>query len=240
MSSLPSRAHKSSVAFNSQAYLAHLMGLTALLAWKTRWEKTSSTIDFKGPLVVAPLLPSQRFALGFPTAKSRYGRTPFLAVQQDEAQFIKRIHWAGAWIDQEKSQLILTTQKVLGDGDHLEDLPAMGLVLAVDVPQKLEWLARHSRLDARALWFDEEGHHVSGGLPMAKWSLRRLTSSDSLFPEGALSQERSLKELLAEKFNQTNRSYLPYQGSQLDVPSDFRDLVSPFRADQIKQVRPKD
>ena len=240
MSRLPSRASKSSVAFDSKVYLNHLMGLTALLAWKARWDRTSSAVAFKGPVLSAQLLPSQRFAFGFPTAKSLYGRTPFLAVQRDEAQFIKRLQWSRAWLDHEKQQLVLVTQKVLGDGDHLEDLPAMGLALTVDVPQKLEWLSKHPRLEARSLWFDEDGHHVSAGLPLAKWSLRRLEGTDSLFPEGALSQERSLRELIEDKLSKTNRMYLPYQGSALSVPSDFQDLVSPFQADRVQKVRPTD
>lgn len=241
-----------SVPFESKAYLSHLMGLTALLAWKSRWDRVSGAVAFKGPLLVAQLLASQRFALGFPVAKQKkYGRNPFLAVQNDEEQFIKRMAWSQAWLDETNRRLILVSQKVMGDGENLEDLPAMGLVLTVDASEKLEWLGRKPVLEARSLWFDEEGHHVGAGLPLASWPLRRWTSDQALFPEGALSQERNLREILEDKIQRNNRSieekiqqangsYLPYGGRAPNISSDFQDLVAPFQADRIIKVRPSD
>ena len=230
------------VVFEPKAYLDHLMGLVALLSWAHRWDGQSSHIAFKGPWIHAALLPSQRFALGFPNpaVSARYGRLPFLATQKDEALFVRRLHWAGAWADPQNSRLLLTTQKVLGDAEHLEDLPALGISLSVDVPQKLEWLLKKPRLAARSLWFDEDGHHVAGGLPMAEMPLKPFVSMEEVFPAGALSQERSLKDLIQERLDRTNRDYLPYNGQQFAIPNEFKELVDPFQAERVEAVRPRD
>ena len=230
------------VAFNSKVYLDHLMGLAALLSWAHRWEGRAQHVNIKGPWVHAAQLPSQRFALGFPNRAvgAKYGAEPFLATQQDELLFVKRLRWAAAWVNVADRQLMLTTQKVLGDGQFVEDLPAMGLALTVDVPQKLEWLIAKKRLVARSLWFDEDGYHVSGGLPLADMPLRPFVSMDEVFPSGALSQERSLKDLIDDRLEKTNRSYLPYDGQGVSIPRELQELVEPFSAEKVLAVRPKD
>lgn len=237
MSRLPSRT--ASVRFDPNHYLAHLVGLTALLAWKARWDASPGAVEMEGPLMVAGLFPSQRFALGFPTRKGAYGRYPFLAIQGDEAPFFRRLRWSRAWVDRDAGRLVLATRKVQGDGETLEDLPAMGLALSVDLPLKLDWLAKSPRLEARPLWFNEDGHHVGGGLPMAQWDVRTRAPGEPLFPEGALSQERSLRDILDSKIEETNRLYSPYQGQAVAVGQDFRDLVAPFRPEAVDLVRPR-
>src|SRR5690606_11366144 len=111
----------------------------------------------------------------------RYGRHPFLAVQADEAMFFRRIAWSGAWVDVPGLKLVLTTRKVLGDGENVEDIPAMGLSVGFDRERKLELLAAHRRLAVRSLWFDEEGAHVGTGAPLAALPLAVVQPGQEVF-----------------------------------------------------------
>lgn len=231
-----SKSKKDTVSFSPAVYLNHIMGLASLVAWHASWCGDQGTTEIKGPLLTAALLPSQRFAIGVPTGGGvRYGRRPFLAVQPEEAQFIKRLCWARAWADRSSRRLVLVTQKVLGDRDTLEDIPAMGFALTLDVEEKFQWLEKSSRLESRLLWFDEDGYHVSSGKTLASIPLQPLSPGGELFSEGSLSQERSLRDLVNEKLEKTNRLYMPYEGRALDVPREFRDLVTPFRSEKVAQ-----
>lgn len=223
--------------FDPKTYLGHLTGLSLLLAWQSRWARLRSQVRLEGPVLKLDLLASQRFALGFPT-RPKYGRIPFLAVQPDERLFFERLCWAGAWVDFSDARLVLTTQKVLGDGENVEDIPAMGLSIAFDHEKKLEALSRSSRLVVRSLWFDEEGPHVAAGLPMANMSLKAVGHGESVFPPGACEQERSLQDIVASRLARTNRDYMPYEGSTVAVPGSFRDLVDPFDASKVPSVLP--
>lgn len=223
--------------FDSKAYLGHLTGLSLLLSWQSRWQRLRSQIKLEGPTLQLDLLASQRFALGFPT-RPKYGRHPFLAVQPDEALFFRRICWAGAWIDLPATRLIVSTQKMLGDGENVEDIPAMAVSIAFDHERKLEALSSAGRLVVRSLWFDEEGPRVAAGLPMANMHLKVLGAGESVFPPGACDQERSLDDLVSARLASTNRDYLPYEGSAVAVAGDFRDLIDPFDSSKVPSVRP--
>lgn len=225
--------------FDPKTYLDHLTGLSLLLSWQSRWQRLRVGVRLEGPMIHLDLLSSQRFAIGFPT-RPKYGRHPFLAVQPDETLFFRRVCWAGAWVDLPGSRLVLTTQKVLGDGENVEDMPAMGVSIAFDHERKLEVLGASSRLMVRSLWFDEEGPHVAAGLPMANLPLKVLSAGESVFPPGACDQERSLDDLVAARLALTNRDYLPYEGSAPLVSGDFKDLVNPFDASKVASVRPID
>ena len=232
------RPAKPAARFSPAGYLDHLMGLSVLLSWRARWLSIKAPCDLKGPMLVLGSLPSQRFALGFPR-QPRYGRYPFLAVQPEEEMFFRRIRWASAWLDLQASRLVLATEKVLGDADTLEDIPAMGFSIWFDHPAKLQALEGVGRIVARSLWFDEEGAHVASGKPMASLRLSVLGEGQSPFPPGACAQERSLSEMVADRLSRTARDYLPYQGSQVQVPGEFRELVEPFRPDQVPKVEAK-
>lgn len=183
-------------------------------------------------------LASQRFALGFPR-KPKYGRHPFLAVQSDEYQFFKRISWADAWVDLSGARLMLTSKKVLGDGENVEDIPSMGISIAFDNARKLEILSRSPRLLVRNLWFDEEGPRVAGGLPGANLPLKLASPDAEIFPPGAITQERNINDLIAARLAATPSSYLPYQGAQVIVPGEFRELVDPFDPSSVPAVKAK-
>lgn len=237
---------QSPLSFSASDYMNHLVGLVALLGWKGRWEEISYLSPFvslRGPMLELGLVASQRFVVGFPaTSRSRYGKTPFLCTQPEETQFFRRLSWARAYVSPPTRQLILVTNKVLGDGDTLEDLPAMGVSIEFDEPKKLELLARARGLDLRTLWFDEDGHHVGSGRPLASMPLRLLTPGESPFPQGALKQARSLREMIGDKLERTNRLYqefVPGSGGAPVVPKEFQDIVQSFDAASVPQVRPR-
>lgn len=222
--------------FSPDLYLDHLMGLSVLMSWRARWLSLKAPCGLVGPMLVLGSLPSQRFALGFPR-QPRYGRHPFLAIQAEEEMFFRRIRWSAAWVDPGALRLVLVTEKVLGDMTSLEDIPAMGLSIWVDHPAKLQALAAAGRLQARGLWFDEEGAHVASGKPMASLRLRVLEEGQSPFPPGACAQDRSLADLVADRLARTRGDYLPYQGGQPAVAGEFRSLVEPFHPDQVPKVK---
>lgn len=231
-------ATSSAVAFSPGGYLGQLLGLVALLSWAGRWTQVHprDALVWQGPWLKLGWLPSQRFALGFPTQR-RLGRTPFLAVQDDELTWVKRICWARAFVDTQESCLRLTTTKVLGDGDSLEDLPAMGVSVRFDDPRKLDQLLSKRHLESRHLWFDEEGHHVASGKPAARWALAPWEGEALAFPDQASAQTRSLRDVMQAKLAAGVRDYMPYAGGAIAVPSEYRDLVAPFDPASVPQVR---
>lgn len=226
------------VTFDPPRYVAHLMGLTALLAWQSRWRDGGEAMAFEGPVLVASSLASQRFALGFPLGR-RPGTGPFLAVQADEATFFQRLEWSQAHVDAQARRLILTTARVQGDNRTVEDLPAMGLALSFDVEDKLEWLLRSTRLVARPLWFDEHGHHVGPGIPLAQWRVAARSPDQPLFPPGALTQERTLRDLVEAQLAQTNRPYQAYAGTP-DAAIPQAVALDPALAKLLKPFQPSD
>lgn len=233
-------------AFSAPGYINQLIGLVALLGWRKRWEEISyltPMVTLRGPMLELGLVASQRFVLGFPAhARSRYGKTPFLAVQSEEAQFFRRLSWSRAYVSMESRKLIFVTHKVLGDNDGLEDLPAMGFSIEFDETRKLELLSHFQGLDVRSLWFNEEGHHVGSGRPIASVPLRVLPAGESPFPTGSLSQTRSLRDLIGDKLERTNRLYqefVPGRDGAPVVPREFQEIVQAFDASSVPQVRPR-
>ena len=230
--------------FSAPSYMSHLIGLVALLGWRSRWEEISylsPLVSLRGPVLQVGLVASQRFVLGFPArGRALYGKTPFLAVQPEEAQFFRRLQWSRAYVCLDTRCLILVTHKVLGDDDTLEDLPAMGFSIEFDEVRKLELLAKSKGLDVRTLWFDEEGHHIGSGRPLTSVPLRVLAPGESPFPAGSLSQARSLRDMIGDKLERTNRLYLNFvPGAHMPaVPREFQDMVTAFDSTTVPVVRP--
>ncbi len=231
----------SPAAFSAPDYMNHLIGLVSLLSWRSRWEEISylsPLVTLSGPVMELGLVASQRFVLGFPQRGSVYGKKPFLAIQPEETQFFSRLRWSKAFVSVSQRRLLLVTQKVMGDDDSLEDLPSMGFAIEFDDERKLQWLLKFKGLNVRKLWFDEDGHHVTGGKPLVEMPLRALADGESPFPNGALSQARTLRDMIGDKLERTNRLYLNFEGIAPSVPQEFREMVSEFDPKAVPSVRP--
>lgn len=219
--------------------MRHLMGLVALMTWRTRWDRFPNAAQQVGPLLKMDAFASQRFAIAWPKA-SRYGKSPIVAIQREEGEWMRRIQWARAQVIPDEGRLVFVSRKVVGDGDNLQDLPAVGVSIAFDLAKKAELLTPFRALEGRGLWFDEEGiYHIDRSKPMWTMPLKVASASDPVFKDSEVSLDRSFREVVMEKIERSNRMFNPgYAGAMVDVDPRYRYLVDEFKAGSAPSVRP--
>jgi hypothetical protein len=222
-------------------YFRHLVGLTALMAWLKRWERIEGAPVISGGEVRLSAVASQRVGFGVPR-QPRYGRTPFLAIQPEERDWMELLNWGRAFLVPDQNTLVLTSPGFAGDHERLADLPAVALGIAFDEPAKLAILEKSGQVCLRGLNFETDEQtglataSVEGGAPWLSLSLTPHLDDQWLSP-AERSHGHSFGEMLERRIQASNREINPgYLGAPSAVSQQFRDLVDTFNPESIKKV----
>lgn len=223
-------------------YFKHLLGLTGLMAWLKRWERFEGSPVFEGNELHLGPIASQRIGFGVPRS-ARYGKTPFLAFQKEERQWVELMPWTRGFVVPSRSLLVLVASSAVGDHEQLSDLPAFALAIPFDQPEKIAILNKAEKICFRGLWFEEDSEsHLSVACLESgpAWQTLNLESKEE-GEEWLTIQEKSkglsFDEMLMQKIQNSNREINPgYLGNATPVSQQFKNLVDTFDPSKIKKV----
>lgn len=172
------------MSFSNKQYAVHALGVVQLLKWLSVWEKRPGAFSIRDGQARLGQQMSQRFAIGI-AKRSIFGKHPFLAVQNTEAEWMKAIPWDRAEIRLGSRYLYLVSRRSGGDGEEIPDIPPQVVGIEFDTEEKLRTLAQAKFLEARGVWLDEEGFPQTENGPVW-WKLPLVVKPDI---EEVLSEE---------------------------------------------------
>lgn len=225
------------------SYFKHVLGLTSLMAWIKLWERIESSPTIENNIIYLGNIASQRIGFGVPKSK-RYGKYPFLAFQKEERQWMELIPWNRCFMIKDNASLILISEKTIGDGQTLSDLPALALVIPFDQEEKINILKKTGYVGFRGLWEGEESDlaqlFVESGPAWNQFKIKEQNESDDWFLKEEMTNGMSFAELMSQKINASNRESNPgYLGNPTQVGAQFKDLVEGFDPNKIIKVTDK-
>lgn len=221
-------------------YFKHLLGLTGLMAWMKLWERIEEAPTVENNVIQLGNVASQRIGFGVPKSK-RFGKYPFLAFQKEERQWLELIPWVRCFTIEGEKTLVLVSQKTIGDGQQLSDLPALALSIPFDQAEKIEILNKTGHLGFRGLWTGEDSDLaqllVESGPAWKEFKIGMQDPNDDWFSQEEITQGLSFAELMHQKINASNRETNPgYVGNPTQVSSQFKDLVEKFDSKKIINI----
>lgn len=140
----------------NEIFLKHIIGTTNLFSWISQWRllngynhvgKNNSIFNFD-------ILMSQRFMLGFPLNKLKYGHNPFLAFQSLEYSWISAIIWRKAAICLNEKRIYLVSKKI--KTIYNDYIPSFAISIEFSNEEMLEPLLKKEKISLKHLWYDDE------------------------------------------------------------------------------------
>lgn len=132
----------------SEQYLLHSAGMYAMLGWIEDQKNSGTPVKINNQTIFLHPLTSRYFSIGVSKNK-KLAKTPFLAVQPNEAAWIKLIQWDKFFIKERDLHLYLVSKLVTGDGVEFPDIPPFAIAISFDAVEKINLLADIPQLDGR-------------------------------------------------------------------------------------------
>lgn len=220
---------------NSRSHIQHVVGIVKLMTWVKAWSKIKHSIKQDGAIFWLGDTVSSRFALGIPR-HPRYGKFPFLAIQEQEASWIKEILWDRIVVEKNERYLMLVSRKIPASGGLLSDTPSLGVCISFDDAEKLKNFEKLRRIEARTMWKDEETKdwRVSDGLPVFSVPVREKLFNEPWIPQKDMEVMSGFENALMNRINQRNRYSRP------KIEPDFKmNEWDPAVYETIKKSDPK-
>jgi hypothetical protein len=133
---------------NADQYLTHSAGIYALLAWNEEQQQSGTPTKISKQTVYVHPLTSRFFALGI-SKKKNTSKIPFLAIQPNEAYWMRLIQWDKAYIRDRDMHLYLVSKVIKGDNENYPDIPAFAIALSFDTIDKINLLKRVNNIEGR-------------------------------------------------------------------------------------------
>lgn len=214
----------------NEIFLKHIIGATNLFSWISQWRllkgyehmgKNNSIFNFD-------ILMSQRFMLGFPLNKIKYGDNPFLAFQSLEYSWINAIVWRKVAVCLNERRLYLISKKVRTI--YNDYIPSFAISIEFLSEDMLEPLLKKDKIALKHLWYEDE---LSGEeIDLNNYQNPNLSPKikDIILP---LMFIESQEELLKEEDLSTNLT------GNLDILDSLRMSLS-IKKNEVKFIKGKD
>jgi hypothetical protein len=132
----------------SEEYLLHTAGIYAMLGWIEDQKNSGTPVKINNQTIFLHPLTSRYFSIGVSKNK-KLAKTPFLAVQPNEAIWMKLIQWDKFCIKEHDLHLYLVSKLIVGDGIEFPDIPPFAVAISFDTIEKINILANIPYLDGR-------------------------------------------------------------------------------------------
>lgn len=132
----------------TEQYLLHSAGIYAMLGWIEDQKKSGTPIKIDNQTIFLHPLTSRYFSIGVSKNK-KLSKEPFLAIQPNEAGWIKLIQWDTFFIRERDLNLYMVSKLLTGDGDNFPDIPPFAIAIAFDTIEKINLLSDIKSLDGR-------------------------------------------------------------------------------------------
>lgn len=132
----------------SEQYLLHSAGMYAMLGWIEDQKNSGTPVKISNQTIFLHPLTSRYFSIGVSKNK-KMAKAPFLAVQPNEASWMKLIQWDNFFIKERDLHLYLVSKLVNGDGIEFPDIPPFAIAISFDSIDKIKLLGEIPIIDGR-------------------------------------------------------------------------------------------
>lgn len=132
----------------SEQYLLHSAGMYAMLGWIEDQKNSGTPVKISNQTIFLHPLTSRYFSIGVSKNK-KLAKTPFLAVQPNEASWMKLIQWDKFFVKERDLHLYLVSKLITGDNVEFPDIPPFAIAISFDTIEKINLLADIPFLDGR-------------------------------------------------------------------------------------------
>lgn len=133
---------------NSEQYLLHSAGMYAMLGWIEDQRKSGTPVKINQQTIFLHPLTSRYFSIGVSKNK-KVVKSPFLAVQPNEAAWIKLIQWDCFFIRERDLHLYMVSKLVVGDNTEFPDIPPFAVAISFDSSAKINLISEFNVIDGR-------------------------------------------------------------------------------------------
>lgn len=140
----------------NEIFIKHLIATTDLFSWISQWKilKYYSATGKNKSIFNFNINMSQRFMLGFPLNKAKYGSSPFLACQTREYSWASSIVWRKCVICLPEKRLYLVSNKIKTISNDY--LPSYAISIEFSDEKILDMLSKYKSISIKHLWYEDE------------------------------------------------------------------------------------
>lgn len=220
----------------SEQYLLHSAGMYAMLGWIEDQKKSGTPVKINSQTIFLHPLTSRYFSIGISKNK-KLSKTPFLAVQPNEASWIKLIQWDNFFIRERDLHLYLVSKLVRGDGIEFPDIPPFAIAISFDTLDKINLLTDIASLDGRE-------YHKEDATQYYKDSKSLDSQGNNSFVQGRVMINLHSKLFESIKINKLNKNefylkdnldYIKYDdiltNKEINLQSTFSNGAPVFQGD---------
>ncbi len=132
----------------SEQYLLHSAGMYAMLGWIEDQKNSGTPVKVSNQTIFLHPLTSRYFSIGVSKNK-KMAKSPFLAIQPNEAAWMKLIQWDSFFTKERDLHLYLVSKLVRGDGIEFPDIPPFAIAISFDAIEKINLLNEIQVIDGR-------------------------------------------------------------------------------------------
>lgn len=141
---------------NEENFVRHLIGTTSLFSWISQWklmkyyqsDKKNASVFHLNPII------SQRFMIGYPLNKVKYGKNPFIAFQTDEYNWASSVSWGKACINIKEKRLYLVSKKI--KTIYNDYIPSFAISIEFLREELLNPFIGQKNVSLKHLWYEDE------------------------------------------------------------------------------------
>lgn len=138
----------------SEQYLLHAAGIYAMLAWVEDQKNSGTPVNITNQTIFFHPLTSRYFSIGVSKNK-KLAKNPFLAIQPNEASWMKLIQWDKFYIKERDLHLYLVSKLIRGDGIEFPDIPPLAVAISFDTLDKINLLKEIGTIDGREYYKED-------------------------------------------------------------------------------------
>lgn len=138
----------------SEQYLLHAAGMYAMLAWIEDQKISGTPVNITNQTIFFHPLTSRYFSIGVSKNK-KLAKNPFLAIQPNEASWMKLIQWDKFYIKERDLHLYMVSKLIRGDGIEFPDIPPLAIAISFDTLDKINLLKEIGNIDGREYYKED-------------------------------------------------------------------------------------
>ena len=217
----------------SEQYLLHAAGMYAFLGWIEDQKNSGTPVRVDKQTFFLHPLTSRYFSIGLSTGK-KVAKLPFLAVQPNEASWMKLVQWDRFFIRENDLNLYLVSKMVAGDGTDFPDIPPFAIAIAFDSEDKIKLLGDIGVIDGREYHKEDASQYFQSDTKVDRHFAQgsvRINLHSKLF--GAIKINQLSKQ---EPYLDANMKYINYSniltGKEAVLQNDFSGVAPVFQGDE--------
>lgn len=221
----------------SEQYLLHSAGMYAMLGWIEDQKKSGTPVKINNQTIFFHPFTSRYFSIGVSKSK-KIAKAPFLAIQPNEALWMKLIQWDSFFIKERDLHLYLVSKLITGDGTEFPDIPPFSVAISFDTIDKINLLAEIPFIDGREYHKEDATQYYQDSRKENPQNKSAYTQSKVMVNlHSKLFDSIKIKKLNKDEFYlQDNLTYIKYSdiltNKETNLQSNFSNGAPVFQGDE--------